>query len=149
TLTIGAGVTVHGFGQVSRPYYYFYYYSYFNPVTLDNQGTLTADEAGQTLSVSAEAVTNEGTLSARNGASLIVNGLSGNLNAATVTDTDSSLTVGGPGYVVNQNLTAPLGTTLTLNGAWSVAAGTTIVADGGTVNLGGDSTLPTAQAVQA
>ena len=92
---------------------------------------------GGTITVNPSAFTNQGRLQASNGETMNVNNLTGNLATASVTDAGSQLIVGGANWVNNLPLSAPTGTTLTLNGTWTNIS--TIVASGATLNLGNGS----------
>src|SRR4029079_4440154 len=105
---------------------------------LDNQGLISSEVSGKTISVTATSMTSSGTLQAINGGILSVAGLTGNLGTATVTDTGSQLILSGTGYVNNAGLTVPTGTTVTLNGSWSSTSAINVT--GGTLNLGGTFT---------
>ena len=76
---------------------------------------------------------NQGTLVASNGATLNVDGLTGNLGIATLEGAGSQLGLNGT-YTVDQGLTASAGQTVSLGGNWTNAS--TIAANGGTLNLG-------------
>ena len=86
-----------------------------------NQGTISADVAGKTISIeptnqTANTFTNSGgTLEAKNGGTLTVLKLAGNLGNATVTGTGSSLSLDGTGWTNNATLAIPTGTTATLS----------------------------------
>jgi hypothetical protein len=135
TLTIGAGITVHGGnGTVG----------YFNSPgygAVVNNGTINADVAGAGISFTTASFTNAGTLEATNGGRLSVSGLTGNLGTATLSGTGSSLSVNGSNYTVNSSLSAGSGQTLALLGTWTAATGVTITVSGGTFGLGTPSSL--------
>ena len=57
TLTLGSNVTVHGRGSIVQS----------SASTLVNQGTISADVSGQTLSVAVNSFTNTGTVGAERG----------------------------------------------------------------------------------
>ena len=125
TLTIGPNVTIHGQdGYIADAY---------GTATILNQGTINADTAGGTISLNG--FTNAGTIEATAG-TLSVSNLTGNLGTAILSGSGSALSLNGTSYVVDQGLTAPARTTLTLGGTWTNAAGSTIVATGATLNLG-------------
>ncbi len=76
---------------------------------LINDGSILADQPGQTITVTGSTVTNQGTLGAQNGGVM-------NIVGSTI---------------VNQGaLEAGPGTTLNLNGAWTNAVGSTIAGNG-------------------
>ena len=113
-----------------------------NGIELLSSGTLVqaincGQLAGGTIAVNSNAFTNEGSLQACHGETLNVSGLTGDLNAASVVDAGSSLSVSGSNWVNNLDLSAPTGTTLTLGGTWTNVS--TIAATGGTLNLGDQS----------
>ena len=81
--------------------------------------------------------TNQGTLQASNGGSLVVVGLTGNLGLASVTGAGSSLSVDGT-YTVDQPLSATDSSILTLIGTYDF--GVTISAMDSTLTLGGNWT---------
>ncbi|MDB5319821.1 MAG: tandem-95 repeat protein, partial [Phycisphaerales bacterium] len=113
TLTVGTGVTVRGRGSLGN------YTNIGGPsLNLVNNGTITADIAGQTLSVAPQnTFTNNGTAQAIGGATLNIAGNLNNAPGGTITATAS---------------------TLNLNGAWNNAG--TITATNATVNLAGNFT---------
>ena len=127
-----------------------------------NQGTISADTSAPAIIVNPNGTfTNEGTLSASNGGTLYVNGLTGNVGAAVVSRSGSSLSLNGSNYVVDQGAFGPRGddafvqrdvdelSTITASerhaepgrsvqfstNGWSNAG--TITATNSTVNLGG------------
>jgi hypothetical protein len=93
--------------------------------------------AGGTLTISPDTFINEGTIETANAGSLAISGLTGNLGAVTIGGS-GSLSLNGTNYVVDRGLSTS-GQTLSLNGPWSNAAGSTIAVNGGTVNLGSAS----------
>jgi len=66
TLTVAPGIVIHGQGRIEN--------GWFAANTLINQGTISADVAGKTLTVSPSVVTNQGTMQALGGATLDWNG---------------------------------------------------------------------------
>ncbi len=104
------------------------------------QGVNCGEMAGGTITVNPGTFTNQGTLRAANGGALSVNGLVGNLGAATISGSGSSLSLGGTSYVINGGLSVADGQTLTLNGTWTNGTHSTISVNGGTLNLGGSFT---------
>src|SRR5436190_3328754 len=107
-------------------------------MTVVNQGTISSEVSGRTITVTPASLTNSGTLSATSGGILVANSLTGNAGTGTVSGTGSQLTLSGTNYVNNLGLTAAAGTTLTLNGSWSSTAALNV--NGGTLNLGGTFT---------
>jgi hypothetical protein len=145
TLTIGSGITIHGTTGVV----------FASAGNIVNQGTIVADSAGGFIQVSPTLLTNQGSLTASNGGTLLVGGLTGNVGTATVSGAGTVLSLPGnfvinPGltvtngaslslngnFVVDQGLTAPSGTTLSLSGTWTNSTGSTISASGATLTLG-------------
>ena len=142
TLTIGAGIEIDGLdGNVSAG---------SSDATIVSEGTIQADTAGGTISAGGTGTfTNQGTIGAENGGTLNLSGLTGNLGAVVLSGPGSQVTLSGTGYVNNQGLTAPEGTTLTLNGTWSNVS--TVEADSasGTVNIGGSGTFTNEGTIRA
>jgi hypothetical protein len=87
------------------------------------------------FTVSPTTFVNQGTLSVSNGDSLSVSGLTGNLGAATLSGSGSSLALNGNNYVVDQGLTATAGQTLALSGTWQNSS--SIAVTGATFGLNG------------
>jgi len=75
TLTAGSGVRLHGAGGIGA--------NYVNDGFI-NQGTISADMSGQTLSVSFTSWTNSGTLGAKDRATLALDGLDNSGNAVAL-----------------------------------------------------------------
>ncbi|MCA9201886.1 MAG: hypothetical protein KDA59_02515, partial [Planctomycetales bacterium] len=130
---VDANVTVAGTG-------------YFWAQELYNQGTIVADGSGETLDVYAEKLVNSGALSATNGSTLTVSGLTGDVGNLILLDEGSALRLDGMDYVLNQSITIGAGQVLTLEGSWSNVATITVEA-GGTLNLGGSFTLSDAGSI--
>ena len=142
TLTIGAGITVHGgsSGTAGARLGYSDWNGGGSGTTILNQGTINADVAGTSLTIypgNSGTLSNEGSLQASNGGTLNVNGLTGNLGMAALTGTGSALLLSGSSYVNNLGLTVSAGTTLNLGGSITTSALGTINKTGGTVNLTG------------
>ena len=129
TLTIGQQITVRGSS------------GNFNDGTLVNQGTILADQSGGgtggAIAIFVNAFTNEGTIGAAGSDSLAVDGLSGDLGTVLFTGSGNRLSLTGTDYAINQALTVPAGSTLSLAGSWT--DNSTITATGGTLNLGDQS----------
>ena len=121
-------------------------------MTLVNQGLISAEVSGKTVTVSATSFTNNGTAHALNGAILSISSANWS-STATIAETNSVLNLGGTfvtaGLNVQQtggtvNLTGTLnntGATLTLNattGSWNLAGGTI---SGGTLAFADSQTL--------
>jgi hypothetical protein len=128
SLTIGPGITVHGqngaigfsncFGGPQN-------------VGLINQGTILADVAGGTISITGQPFSNQGLLGASNGGQLNIQ-LAGNLGQ--VTTIGGTLTLNGT-YTNNLTLNLTTNSVLNLNGNWFNAG--SINATNATLNLGG------------
>jgi hypothetical protein len=140
TFTIGPGITIHGStGTIAG--------ASGAGDTIVNQGTISADlSAGGAISINPANTAyflNQGTLEVSNGESLDLVGLNGNLGIATLSGTGSTLSLSGSyyqrGYTVDQGLIVTAGQTLSLNGFWTNAVGSTISASGATLNLGDQS----------
>ena len=116
-------------------------YPLVNGIEVDSGGTIVqaidcGELAGGTVTVNAGTFTNQGSLEVQNGESLNITGLTGNLGAVPIVGAGTSLSVSGTNYVVNQNLTAASGQSLTLGGAWSDTSGVAIAATDATLTLG-------------
>jgi hypothetical protein len=137
TLTIGPNITIRNVG-VDTPYYF----TFGNGTgSLINQGTIIADAAQQEVDAIVNVtVHNQGTLQVRNGSTLSFGGLTGDLGTATVADNGSRLLLSGQNFFNKGTLSAPVGTSLTLNGIWSNSG--TINSQGGTLTFGGTYGLP-------
>jgi hypothetical protein len=101
TLTIAAGITVHGgFGRVGGSY------KVAGTSTVINQGTIQADVSGRWLIVEPSVLSHTGTLAAHGGGTLYVNNLV-NYSAGTLTGgtwevfANSTLQLNIPGIVTN------------------------------------------------
>ncbi len=107
TLTIGPNITIHGKTGIVAAYY--------SGNSVINQGTITADVSGGTITVSfGSNGSNSGTLAATN---------------------EGTLTLGGT-WANSGTIRANSGT-LNLGGNFNLAAGSTLTTSGGTVNLTG------------
>ena len=82
TLTIGADIEVHGKGSILHN----------SLASVINNGTISADISGQTLSITTNGFTNNGTAEAINGAHLNITSATW-LNTGAITATDSTLTL--------------------------------------------------------
>src|SRR5262249_36107517 len=104
------------------------------------QGTIVPDTAaGGLLSIYANTFINQGVLGCANGETLSIYGLTGDLNDCSLSGSGSRLTVIGTDYVINHGLTVGTGQTASLGGTWSNSAGSSIIAEGGTLSLSSDS----------
>jgi hypothetical protein len=120
-VTIGPGITIHGGGGTIEGGV---------GAILTNQGTISADTSGGTITV--QNFVNQGRLSALNGAGLILNTFSNN---ATITAAGGTLTLGGNwsnGGVISGNVTV-----INLGGAFTTASLGGLVNPGGTNFLSG------------
>ena len=74
TVTIDPGVLVDGYGTISDATYWatHSWWAYYQPGTIDNQGTIAADVAGQALTIDPPYLTNDGLITAGIGATLII-----------------------------------------------------------------------------
>ena len=130
TVTIGSGIHIHGRGTITQT---------SSPSTLINNGTISADVAGQALTLSMSTLTNNAVMEAINGATLsIATGASSNTATGTITATNSTLSVSGAWS--NANTITVTNSTLTLGGTFTTAGMGTINRTGGTVNLTGTLT---------
>ena len=127
-VTFGPGVLIHGaiasLGGTDFPGSQF-----------TNLGTIAADAGGSSFTVS-EALSNQGALAVVAGGAMTLQNVLANLGNATIQNAGSNLSVSGTNYTINQGLAANRGTTVSLNGSWSNAAGSTISADTSVLNLG-------------
>ena len=140
TLTIGAGITIDGGnsqGNEGSAIGYSYGLGGGSNTSVVNLGTINANVSGMSIVVIANGsgtFANEGTLSASNGGSLYVNGLTGNLGSVTLSGSGSSLTVSGPiGRTTRRSV--PSGAALSFGGDWANSA--PVTANGATVALTG------------
>jgi len=113
---------------------------------LVNSGTIMADTAGATLTINtpfgSQLFTNTGTLIARNGGTLLLNGANGDTQSSTgaiiIADAASALVVSTTGRTLSAG-------TMTLNGTWSVVSGSTAnvthFRGTGTLGVGTNSTV--------
>ncbi len=125
TLTIGAGITVRGgSGTIGG-----------GNNTIVNMGTIAADTGGGTITINPDAFTNQGTLQVGSWETMNVTGLTGNLNAASLSGSGASLSVSGANWVNNEALSVPQEGTLNLGGSWTNDS--PITADEAVVNLTG------------
>jgi hypothetical protein len=104
-----------------------------------NQGLISADRAAQALQVTADTFTNTGTIEARNGGTLSIAHMSGDVGAVSIVGSGSQMFLDGA-YTNSQTISVPQGATLMLNGSWT-NTGTINAASGSTVNLGGTLTM--------
>jgi hypothetical protein len=101
-------------------------------VSVANQGTISADVSGGTITISAQPLVNNGTVAMSNGGSLTINYLP-SLAGLSVSGT-GTLTLNGNWQ--NDQLLSASGTTLSLNGSWTNAGAINL--SGGTLTLNGN-----------
>ena len=132
TLTLGTDLTVRGgHGHIGQQF------STGGANGVINQGTILADVAGQTLTVdpsgNGAAFSNQATVTAVNGATLVLG--SNWTNTATITVTNSTLTLNDTWD--NEGTITANDSTVNLGGAFTLAELGTFNRSGGTVNLTG------------
>ena len=132
TLTLGADLTVRGgHGHIGQQF------STGGANGVINQGTILADVAGQTLTVdpsgNGATFSNQATVTAVNGATLVLG--SNWTNTATITVTNSTLTLNDTWD--NEGTITANDSTVNLGGAFTLAELGTFNRSGGTVNLTG------------
>jgi hypothetical protein len=108
---------------------------YVDAGSFDNQGTVDADGSSSSQ-VYANSFSNLGTLAATNGGYLAVNGMTGSLGTAILSDSNSRLFVDGMNYTVDSSINVTDNEELGLSGTWTGAAGTNITVDSATLVLG-------------
>jgi len=131
SLTIGPEVTVRGHsGAIGHST------CWGGPlnVAVINQGTITAELSGGTISISAQRFTNQANVQVSNGASLNIDTLD-NTPSGTVLVNDSTLTLSGSW--TNAGSMSATNSTVNLNGSFNLASLGVFNRSGGTVNLGG------------
>jgi hypothetical protein len=123
--------------------------------TLANQGTISSDVSGRSMSINAVSTLNTGTIRASAGGSVTVGTLSGNANTLSLSGA-GTLAVTNGAYTLNSNLTVSDGV-LELGGTWTNAAAftlaggradfngawnntSTVTVNGGVLNMGGTFT---------
>jgi hypothetical protein len=106
--------------------------------SLINQGTIASSANARELRVRPTLLTNTGIIRGRNGANVIVAGLSGNTTGFDVADTGTTLQLNG-NYALTGALAVPAGTAVTLRGNWSNIGSISI--SGGTLVLDGAFSL--------
>ncbi len=142
TLTIGAGITVHGqYGFIG----YSSYYGGSTAVSVINEGTIAADTSGGNITIDGTGNQNSGSLEALNGATLSIQGTL--TNTATVSvDSTSVLYLGGTltgGTIVPESGAQIYGSTLdavTINGDFQVVGDNNVTVEDG-LTLNGTATL--------
>ena len=130
-LTIGSGMTIEGQGWMG----YSPYLGGAQNGTIINQGVISADVNGGTMTIYAQPLVNSGTVAMSNGGSLNINYLPSVMGLSL--SGSGTLTLNG-NWVNNQVLTVN-GTTLNFNGNWTNAG--TMNFTNSTVNLGGTFVL--------
>ena len=99
-------------------------------------GTITANANGGTITINPGAFSNLGTLQVGPFQTMDITGLTGNLNATSLSGMDASLSVSGAGWVNNQALSVPQDGMLNFGGTWSNDSPIT-AADEGNIDLTG------------
>lgn len=129
TLTLGPAMVVRGRSGTIGP-------SSIGTVTLVNQGLISADVAGGTITITAAQFENSGTLECRNGGSVKLQGGSGTSNTGLIDASGGgTLTFNEPwtnSATINMNEA-----TMNLGGAFTLAGLGTINRTGGTVDVTG------------
>ena len=145
TLTIGAGIAVHGgsSGSYGARLGYSDYNGVGSGTTIINQGTIDADTAGTSVTIypsgSGETFTNQGTVEAGNSGTLNLGGTW--TSSGTVTATGATLTLGNGSNAWNNTGTiTATNSTVNLGGSFTTAGLGTFSRTGGTVNLTGTLT---------
>ena len=162
SFTVGAGLSITGYGTIGGQAIY---YSYGGD-PLDNQGTISANTAGQSLLVQHDGLTNDGSMTATAGATLEIqtrnnsgtvvgwtNAADGSIsesggalsldgdfsNAGVITATGGSLSLGLDGTAgwTNAGSITATDTAITLAGPTTTAAAGSIARSGGSLTLAG------------
>jgi allophanate hydrolase subunit 2 len=145
TLTVGAGITLHGanatIGGSS------YYYNYPQGAVINN-GAI-AEDGGGTLKVLVTSFADQGSLHANGGGMLQVTGLTGNVNSVSISGANSALALSGTNFVLGASLSITNGESLSLTGTWTTASGVILTADHATLTLGDSNNAWTAGAITA
>ena len=127
TLVIGPGITVHGqYGNIGA-------FAGASDVNVANQGTISADVKGGTITIAGTSFNNQGTLEAQNGGTLNVQDMAGNVGQVSL-GAGSTLSLNGV-YTNNLVLNIPANAELNPAGTW-VNSGA-ITASQGTIKLSG------------
>ncbi|HZZ41707.1 MAG TPA: hypothetical protein VFE58_02115, partial [Tepidisphaeraceae bacterium] len=127
-LTIASTVLIHGKNAGI--------YSDNNPTgTILNQGTITADTSGGTITISGPLV-NQGTIQAINGATVSLTNTVTNASGATLSENASTLSLGsGANAWTNSGTISMTGGTLNYGGVFTPAGIGTVNRSGGTINF--------------
>ena len=125
--TFGAGTLVHGSGRLI---------ALNGPVSLANQGTISADVAGNTLSIgnggSVITLSNSGTLQAISGGTLTLGGSTSLTNTGLITASGASSTVNLNGSFTNTGTISAVSNGLVnLNATYALGAGSVLSTSGG------------------
>ena len=110
TLTLASTTTVRGMGLISSDL------QFSGLGTIINQGLIAADLAGQTLTISPDAFTNQGTAQATNGGTLTIAATNWNNNTGTLGVNASTLNLGGT--FTNPGAISRTGGTINITGLW-------------------------------
>jgi hypothetical protein len=132
TLTIGSGITVEGQNGTIG-----YSSAYGGPqnVLVVNQGLISADVSGGTISIQAQPFINEALAQGTNGGSLTINVLQNNPGATLIMNGAGSLSLSG--VWTNAGAINATNVTVNLGGSFTLADLGAFTRSGGTVNLTG------------
>ena len=134
TLTIAPGITIHGGAGAGA----FDTIRAFSPDKIVNQGTISADVAGQTITVNGingPVIVNQGTMSATAGTLHLFN-LENAAGATLSASGAGTASLDGPSWTNAGTISSTNGT-VNLGGTFTLAAVGTFNRSGGTVNLSG------------
>jgi len=134
TLTMGTGITVHGGPGAGA----FDIIRAFSPDKIVNQGTISADVTGQTITlngINGPAIVNQGTMIATAGTLHLIN-LQNAAGATLSASGAGTVWLDGPSWTNAGTLSSSNGT-VSLGGTFTLAALGTFNRSGGTVNLNG------------
>ena len=132
TLTMGLGITVEGQNGTIG-----YSSAWGGPqnVSVVNQGVISADVSGGTISIQAQPFTNQGLAQGANGGSLIINELQNNPGGTLIINGGGSLSLNG--VWTNAGAINVTNSTVNLGGSFTLATLGALTRSGGTVNLTG------------
>lgn len=134
TLTIGSGITIHGGVGAGA----FDIIRAFSPDKIVNQGTISADVVGQTITANAingPVIVNQGTMSATAGTLHLYN-LQNSVGATLSASGAGTVWLDGPSWTNAGTISSSNGT-VDLGGTFTLAALGMLNRSGGTVNLSG------------
>ena len=117
TLTIGPTGSMQGYGAIFQT---------FGGATLTNNGTISADTAGQTLTLNPSNITGSGTFEAKNGGVLSIGGLLNGSNAVVNVDANpnSAVLVNGGGLTGSFAASTGTGISFANNGGNTISSAT-------------------------